>query len=282
MRYLNSSKETFAKINCVPDCKLPENNSIHFGHRTMKNAEIYFVSNQTNKKQIIKPDFRISKKQPELWDATTGNMKILPAYEQKGNTTAVPMELAPYESASVVFRKITGAAILKGVESNYPKGKEIVQLKGPWKVQFDSAQRGPKDPVIFDTLIDWRISSDEQIKYYSGTADYNIDFKLDISGKKEQMMLDLGSVNAMAKIWVNGQYAGGVWTPSYRLDITRMIKEGGNKLKISVVNTWVNRLIGDQNLPESQRETWCPVNSYNADSPLQSSGLIGPVTILGI
>ncbi|MBK5202514.1 MAG: hypothetical protein JJE45_02175 [Prolixibacteraceae bacterium] len=275
-------KEAFAEINCVPDCKLPENNNIHFGHRTMKNAEIYFVSNQTNKKQIITPEFRISKKQPELWDATTGDMRILPVYEQKEKTTAVPMELASYESAFVVFRKHAGPAVLKGLETNYPKGKEIVQLEGPWKVQFDSAQRGPKEPIILDTLIDWCTSSDEQIKYYSGTADYNIDFKLDISTKKEQIMLNLGSVKVMAKIWVNGKYAGGVWTPPYRLNITKMIKNGNNKLKISVVNTWVNRLIGDQNLPESQRKTWCPVNPYNANSSLQSSGLIGPVTISGI
>ena len=84
----------------------------------------------------------------------------------------------------------------------------------------------------------------------------------------------------MAKVTVNGIYIGGVWTTPYRLNITTVVKSGENDLRIEIVNTWVNRLIGDSKLPADQRPTWCPSNTYKPETPLQPSGLFGPVQIL--
>ena len=75
--------EALALINVVPDCKLPDDNLVHYGHRTLGDQDIYFLTNQTEQTQIISPEFRVTGKQPELWEATTGYFRDLPAYDQK-------------------------------------------------------------------------------------------------------------------------------------------------------------------------------------------------------
>lgn len=273
-------KEAFALINCVPDCKLPEDNTIHFGHRKLDNGEIYFISNQTSGTKMVTPAFRVKGMQPELWEAANGYIRKLPAYTQNENTTAVPLKLESYESVFVVFRKPAGKAASSDSKINYPESSTVQELKGPWMVNFDSLQRGPEKPVVFESLQDWITSKDDRIKYYSGTAFYTRKFNLSKVAAGEKVLINLGIVTAMAKVSVNGSYAGGVWTAPYQLDISKFVKQGENELKIEVVNTWVNRLIGDSKLPIDERKTWIPVNPYNSKSPLQPSGLLGPVKIM--
>jgi hypothetical protein len=272
-------EEVFRSINQIPDCRLPEDNSIHYGHRTMKGIDIYFLSNQTDKETVIQPEFRVTGKQPELWETNNGNIRPLPAFKAKTESTVVPLKLAPYESVFIVFRNKAGKNVMNNLEENYPTPEIIADLKGPWRVTFDPAFRGPASPLVFDTLYDWTTSRNDSIKYYSGTATYSITFKAPDNKGNKTIELDLGSLTAMAKVKINGNYAGGVWSYPYKLDITQGVKPGQNELEIEVVNNWMNRLIGDQLLPDHKRETWSFVNPYNTKSKLQPSGLFGPVTI---
>jgi len=273
-------EEVFDIIDCIPDCKLPEDNSLHFGHRNIDSKiDIYFISNQVNEEKIIYPEFRITGKQPELWDAVSGKTRILNAFEQGEKSTKVPIKLAPYESSFIVFRNKTEDSIIKDIAHNYPTYKIIENLEGPWNVTFDSLKRGPAKPVIFDTLQDWTTLDDEKIKYYSGTAVYKINFAIPKVQDNIIVEVDLGKLTSMAKVYVNGEYAGGAWTYPYKVEITNFVIPEENELVVEVVNNWMNRLIGDQNLPENLRETWSLVNPYNADSQLQPSGLFGPVSI---
>ena len=93
------------------------------------------------------------------------------------------------------------------------------------------------------------------------------------------MILDLGKVNDIAVVRVNGQELATLWQPPYRLDITAAVKPGANTLEVDVVNTWNNRLAGDAALPLAQRHTFVTMPTVSKDSPLMPAGLIGPVTI---
>jgi beta-galactosidase/beta-glucuronidase len=131
-------------------------------------------------------------------------------------------------------------------------------------------------------LEDWSGSKDEKIRYYAGTAVYNTSVVLGAVPAGETVYLDLGKVGIMAEVKVNGQSAGGVWTAPYRVDISKLVIAGENSIEVTVVNNWVNRLIGDSKLPEKERKTWINVNDIKPSDPLQSSGLLGPVTIVSV
>ena len=151
-------------------------------------------------------------------------------------------------------------------------------METAWSVSFEKGKRGPESPVIMEKLYDLTTSSNDSIRFFSGEVSYNTTVAVDKVPEGETY-LDLGKVMVLAKVKVNGKEAGGVWTSPYRVNISDCIREGENTIEITVVNNWMNRLIGDARIPEDQRQTWTNINPWNADSPLQSSGLLGPVEI---
>jgi hypothetical protein len=277
-----SMEEVFALLNVTPDFSTANNDHVLYNHRTVDGQEIYFVSNQSDKSITVKPQFRVKGLQPELWDAVTGEIRPLPTFEQTGETTVVPLKLEAYGSAFIVFRK-KGSPAASEIAASFPEPAVRIPANGSWKVRFepDAVKRGPSETVTFTELKDWSQSGDERIRYYSGTAVYTTQITADNISRSKKWYLDLGKVSVMAKVKINGQYAGGVWTAPYRLNVTNCLKQGENTIEIEVVNTWVNRIIGDMNLPDEQRKVKPQYNSWRADSPLQSSGLLGPVELLG-
>jgi hypothetical protein len=249
---------------------------LQFIHLNTNDADIYFISNQGDKAISFDGIFRMKGKAPELWNPLTTEVRDLPQYEALTKATRIPLKLEPYESSFIVFRKDAPEEHPTGV--NFPAKQVVMTIDSPWTVTFQDGRGGPEGPVTFDSLTDWTASQDYHIKYFSGTATYTNTFKMK-KLPESQVYIDLGKVMVMAKVKINGQYAGGVWTAPYRLNITNLLKKGENTVEVEVVNCWRNRLIGEKSLPENERFTFQTSTYLNKDSELQSSGLLGPVEL---
>ncbi len=269
-------QEALNTIKVIPDLKITQSDSILFIHRQLKEGSMYFISNQKNTRVNISAAFRITGQQPELWNAVTGAMRPLPSYTQTAATTFVPLQLEPYESAFVIFREKGRAG--DTTKSNFPAPTKTIAITQPWTVNFDKAMRGPAAPVVFNTLTDWALHPNDSIKYYSGTAIYHNSFIINQLPKGLHYVINLGVAKAIAKVTINGIEIGGTWTPPHQLDITKALKPGENTIAIKVVNTWVNRLIGDGLLPATERKT-SVLFGPDPKGALESSGLQGPVRI---
>ena len=152
-----------------------------------------------------------------------------------------------------------------------------MEITGPWDVCF-SPGRGAPEKITFDQLNDWTKRPEDGIKYFSGKATYRR--TVDVLAQRQPgsaVILDLGQVNDIAVVRVNGKELATLWLPPYRLDITSALKSGTNTLEVDVVNTWNNRLVGDASLPVGQRRTSITAATVSKDTPLIPSGLLGPV-----
>ncbi len=180
-----------------------------------------------------------------------------------------------------------------------------VELSGPWDVTFQKG-RGAPAKAVFEKLISWPDSKDKGIKYFSGTATYRktINVPAERLAKNRPLLLDLGSVKVIAQVRLNGQDLGILWKAPFQVDITKAAKPGENELEVRVTNLWPNRLIGDEQYPDDcqwdgihlakwpdwllkgqprpvkQRVTFTTWKHWHKDSPLQPSGLLGPVKLL--
>ncbi|MDO7851633.1 glycosyl hydrolase [Hymenobacter convexus] len=264
--------------------------NIAWTHRTAPEFDIYFISNQLDSARTINLSMRVAGRQPELWDAVTGETRAATDWKIKNGRTMLPLRLDRNGSIFVVLRESTTKQSAQD-GFNWQETQSAQTLAGQWQVRFDPKMGGPAQPVAFAQLTDWSKHPDAAISHYSGTATYIQSFrwqppkhlkkqKGQLAGAPSpQVYLDLGTVANLAEVRVNGQSCGIAWTPPYRLDITQALRKGDNQLEISVTNTWANRLIGDQALPADQRQTWTPAPAPAAGKPLLPAGLLGPVRV---
>ena len=269
-------EKLFEDINLFPDMKTDDTSPLLFIHRSMSEGEIYYVSNQSEEKLKTSPVFRVKGLKPELWNSLTSEIRTLPEYSETDCGISVPLAFEPLESFFIIFRKDTRDALSN---ENFPSHNEIDNIRGPWKISFESGRGAPEVPIVMDSLVDLSVYPDKRVNYFSGISTYSTSFEFDSDVNKKPLYLDLGKVMVMAKVKINGKYVGGVWTDPYVLPVSDYIVKGKNDLEIEVVNTWMNRLIGDLSLPEEKRIGWTVMMTWSKDTPLQSSGLLGPVRL---
>ena len=312
--------------------------------------------NQTNA-EVLHCSFLVDGKIPELWNSETGKITKLAEYKHEKGRTDVLISLKPQESVFVVFRESSAkypkvvyqekseiikpafsindkdqlemqvskngsySALINNLDQWNVKVNDLpnpIQIKGNWQIDFRE-EDNYKATIKTDSLFDWTTHKEEGIKHYSGTANYTTSFKIDKNFIKSdrKFELDLGSVNVIAKVVLNGKEIGVSWLAPFTLDVTSALKEGTNLLEIQITNQWTNRLIGDeklpnqtgydirrgkpgfgdenfrgkdvkmpewyrknQPLPEGPRKTFSAYGFQKATDPLLPSGLLGPVKIV--
>ena len=274
-------------------------------HRRDGDMDIYFVANVASTSGTVRCSFLARNRQPELFDPVWNSLRNLEEFESKDNRTEFLIDFAPSQSFFVIFRK--PAKTTTKARPNFPVRAAQAEIDGPWAVSFDPDWGGPKS-VTFDRLEDWTSRKEPGIKYYSGTAVYRKTILISAPGR-QRLYLDLGAVRHLAEITLNGKTLGVVWTAPWEIDITNAVAPGKNDLEIAVTNVWANRLIGDEQLPpdcawlpstektgeflkefpdwflqrtkrnSASRYTFTTWNYFTQDSPLEPSGLLGPVKL---
>jgi len=184
------------------------------------------------------------------------------------------------------------------------------EIAGPWEVAFPPKMDVPAR-LPLDRLVALDQHPDEAVKHFSGTATYRkvFDLPAEVGGRKSEVgsrnpsasdlrplssdlrssvVLDLGRVESMAEVIVNGRNLGVLWKPPFVVDVTEAVQPGRNTLEVRVTGTWRNRLIGDAKHPDGfpggakppQFKPFVTADAkLGARAPLAPYGLLGPVRL---
>jgi hypothetical protein len=183
----------------------------------------------------------------------------------------------------VVFRRSIATTESGPAESNSRALESLATIETPWGVEFDPQRGGPSELLTMEQLQSWSEFRDPQVRYYSGTATYRTNFDLAENAESlaaQRVWLDLGDVENVAAVRLNGSDLGVAWTRPFRVELTGHLQDSGNQLEIEVTNLWPNRLIGDAQRLADARITKTNITKFDGNSPLLPSGLLGPVTVL--
>ena len=297
---------------------LRKNKGLTFLHRKVGKDDVYFVTNVQEKASAIPVTFRIHNCAVEKWNPYNGEVSTLYIYEEKSEGIKIPLKLAPYESTIFVFRSsrsddhivVTDFDDASAVNVLYASenGPHYIERKIDGKIEKQYIQidgipaplniagkwelkLGDNAAEELDHLYSW--TDNPQMRHFSGTGTYDLDFNLSGAYVNEniRLMLDLGKVGVVAEVSVNGEKAGTVWMREQKLDISKAVKKGQNHLQVKVTNLLINRISamtkplpvhrdiqarygGALKVKQMPREF-----GYEA---LPASGLLGPVVIKAV
>lgn len=266
------------KMNVSPDFE--SSTPLRYIHRTSNGMEIYMVSNPTAESVNAACTFRVADKAASLWCAVQGAIAPATTTATADGRTALTLPLEPYGSAFVIFANESPDSITT-TSTLWPNLQTAQEISGPWSVTFQERRGAPEGPVSFTSLTDWSQNREDGIKYFSGIAQYTNTFTLPAEelAAHKHWHLDLGQVEVMARVKINGQTVNELWKFPYRCEVTSYLVPGENRVEISVANQWPNRMTGDLFLPVEKRITFSTFNNFTKDFKLLPSGLMGPVQL---
>ena len=212
-----TGREASKASGILPDLETTSKD-IDYVHRRTTQSDIYFVRNTQANPISTALTFRVKNKQPEIFDAVTGEIRPAMLFEQTDDArTRMPFSLGPYESIFIVFDKpaLTRLVSLEkehqqvplsnstevteqnghlelhtdqpgnyqaffpgGTTMSFQVQAEPIPVASKWTLDFPPNWGAPSHLAI-QSLKSWTDFEAPGVRYFSGTATYHTTIHLD-------------------------------------------------------------------------------------------------------
>ncbi|WP_395406205.1 glycosylhydrolase-like jelly roll fold domain-containing protein [Pseudoduganella sp. UC29_106] len=289
----------------APDFKVASSASdVGFIHRKLADGDLYFIANTSNRPVRTSATLRAAHRHATWIDPATGAASPASSTVPASPRSALPLTLAPYESRILVLTDAPAAlpsalrAAASALGQASASGEAVLaDLSRDWLVTFPGRASEP-----MATLQSW--TENESTRFLSAEVRYEKSVNLTETQLRAPIAIDFGEgkplestpkvpagmramlespIREAAVVFVNGQRAGSLWKPPYRLDITSWLKPGSNKIEVRVANLSLNMLAGQERA--DHRLLWARYGQRFVPQDTQliiphPSGLLGPVRLL--
>jgi hypothetical protein len=221
---------------------------------------VFFLANTSLNEDIpVRAEFHVDNSlTPWIWNPETGERLC---YSTTGNKRQIDLVLPRATSLLIVFEKTSEGDFYEPLEPA-TGGKEI---PGPWKLKLHH-MNGSKRQVEVDALTD--LLDIAEAKDFAGTVIYEKHFDM---GQTDGLQIDLGKVQGVTELILNGTSLGTRWYGVHVYNIGDALREGENVLTIKLTTIIGNYVKSLKDNPVAQR--WTGRQEY------YPMGVFGPVRL---
>ena len=231
-------------------------------HRVIDGAHFFWLVNNQEEEKHCTLLFPGLEGKVSIWDCEKGTSRQMDCRQSEKGLLA---DLS-FKALDAFWLVIDPQERLEMEALEIPGKSELeIPVKGPWRIRYLEDGQPELEPIwtIPDNMVqqdgiqtglkDWALIPGLH-KRFTGFLDYYT--SIDWEARGGSIIIDLGEVNHMAELWVNGRQAGKRLWPPYEFEIEDFLLEGKNEFRIRVGNQ---------------------ADNYYANP--ESSGLMGPVII---
>ncbi len=222
---------------------------------------LFFIANSSLSEDIsVKADFQVEEKlRPWIWNPETGKKLLYPTI---GGNNKIQLKLPRASSAMIVFESEGEGKQFQVMKSN----QQVKELTGAWQLQLNHIN-GEKQKLKLNSLTD--LIENKKTKEFAGEVIY--EKTININFDKYQY-IDLGDVQGVSELTVNGTLIGSKWYGAHLYDINGVLKKGKNKLSIKLTTIVGNYLKSLSDNPVAMG--WTKHQNY------YPMGMMGPVCMI--
>lgn len=262
-------KEVQEKYNILPHIRIesPDPYLMQNRYQADDGSELFYLTyshlHDSHRTKVTFPKEIICNRQGWIWDPEDG--KRYRVTLDKENSLFIDM--GPAQSLLFVFdRQKKGPAW----NPSPAGGSSAAAIQNGWSLEFRHCRDGSANTLDTDTLKD--IKEIPGYESFAGTVFYRN--YIVITHQKPEF-LNLGKVYGISELKINGIDCGVKWYGRRIFNIADKIVQGKNTIEIKVSTTMGNYMKSLTDNPIAQYWT----NEKNKIQPIQSMGLIGPVTL---